>query len=151
MIQLPNGIVLAFGPFNGSTHDSSQAEEIALNDLLRTYCSFSDNTDFLLYGDSGFAVGHNLVTPFRRNRNHTPDEANWNQEMSRSRITVEWGIGSTKKLFQLLANKVSQITNFNLSFIAVLIQRNLRTLLSPVAVYWFNCIFLTNVHTCLNG
>ena len=108
VIQLPNGIILAFGPFNGSQHDSSQAEDMQLNNLLISYCSFED-VDFVLYADSGFAVGRNLITPFRRSANQTVEERNWNREMSRHRITVEWGIGRVKKLFSMMKNKVSTL------------------------------------------
>merc|ERR1711872_387731 len=65
--------------------------------------------------------------------NQTVEERNWNREMSRHRITVEWGLGRVKKLFSMMKNKLS-----------------LKCLLSPVAVYWFNYIFLTNLHTCIN-
>jgi len=132
VIQLPNGIILCFGPFNGSQHDSSQAEAIQIGQLLSTHCSFPDR-DFLLYADSGFAIGQNMITPFRRGRNQTEGEAAWNREMSRHRITVEWGIGRIKNLFQMMTNK-----------------NNLKCLMSPVAVYWFNSVFFTNIHTCIN-
>ena len=69
MLQLPNGVMLSFGPFNGSQHDSSQVSEISLNQLLENYCSFPDK-DFLLYSDSGFAISNNIITPFRRNQNY---------------------------------------------------------------------------------
>jgi len=61
--QLPNGILLSFGPFNGSQHDSSQAEVVAIGSLLATHCAFPDRS-FLLYADSGFAIGEQLITPF---------------------------------------------------------------------------------------
>ena len=57
---------------------SSQAQEIQIDQLLSTNCSFPDK-DFVLYADSGFAVDRNLITPFRRGRNHTDGEAEWNR------------------------------------------------------------------------
>jgi len=132
VIQLANGMLLSFGPFNGSQHDSSQAEAIQIGSLLSTHCSFPDR-DFVLYADSGFAIGQNLITPFRRGRNHSDEEAEWNREMSRHRITVEWGIGRCKNLFQMMNNK-----------------NNLKSLMSPVAIYWFNSILFTNIHSCIN-
>ena len=105
VIQLPNGILLSFGPFNGSQHDSSQAEVTAIGSLLATHCAFPDRS-FVLYADSGFAIGEQLITPFRRRLDHTVEEAAWNSEMSRHRISVEWGIGRCKNLFQMMTNKV---------------------------------------------
>ena len=77
----------------------------------------------MLYADSGFAVGQNMITPFRRRGNQSEGEAEWNRyvsldngpghfhicnssEMSRHRISVEWGIGRCKNLFQMMTNKV---------------------------------------------
>ena len=40
VIQWPCGMILAFGPFDGLSHDSRQAEESCLEDLLLTYCTF---------------------------------------------------------------------------------------------------------------
>jgi len=132
VIQLPNGMLLSFGPFNGSQHDSSQAEVVQIGQLLDTHCSFPDR-NFVLYADSGFAVGQNMITPFRRRGNQSEEEAEWNREMSRHRISVEWGIGRVKNLFQMMTNK-----------------NNLKSLMSPVAVYWFNSILFTNIHSCVN-
>ena len=27
----------------------------------------------------------------------------------------------------------------------------MKALLSPVSIYWFNSVLLTNIHTCMNG
>ena len=78
------------------------------------------------------------------------------REMSRHRISVEWGIGRCKQLFQMMTNKVLELsTDVNwctdISVLAISIfQNNLNCLMSPVAAYWFNSIFFTNLHTCIN-
>ena len=87
---------------------SSQVEELGLNQLLARHCGFPDKK-FVLYGDRGFALSSQIITPFRRGRNFTPAESAWNEDMSRFRICVEWGIGRIKTLFQLLEKKVSRI------------------------------------------
>jgi hypothetical protein len=56
---------------------SSQAEAIQINELLASHCTFPDRS-FVLYADAGFAVGRNLITPFRRTQNQTDQEAAWN-------------------------------------------------------------------------
>ena len=61
---------------------------------------------FVLYSDSGFALDDQLITPFRRTRNHTTDERDWNAVMSGHRIAIEWGFGRCKQLFQMMTNKV---------------------------------------------
>ena len=59
---------------------SSQAEAIQIGELLATHCSFPDR-NFVLYADSGFAMGANLITPFRRGRNQSNQEAEWNRQV----------------------------------------------------------------------
>jgi len=134
VIQLANGILLAFGPFKGSMHDSRQAREMGLANLLREHCSFPGGEKFRLFADKGFALEPQVITPYRRGANRDPQEQRWNRMMSSSRIAVEQGIGRVKTLWHLLK-----------------IQRGMKALMSPVSVYWYTAVFFTNLRTCLDG
>eukprot|EP00092_Neocalanus_flemingeri_P082526 GFUD01103359.1.p1 GENE.GFUD01103359.1~~GFUD01103359.1.p1 ORF type:complete len:413 (-),score=56.89 GFUD01103359.1:81-1319(-) len=129
-----SGLMLGFGPFDGSTHDSLAADIVGLDDLLMEHLSFDDGTHFNLFLDAGYRVGHSMITPYRRRRDMTPDELEWNRRMCRDRVAVEWSIGKIKTLFKMLTYK-----------------KNLKALLSPVATYFFLAMHLTNLHTILYG
>ena len=43
MLQYPNGLMTSYGPFDGSTHDSTAAQMIHLDDLIRRNYSFPGN------------------------------------------------------------------------------------------------------------
>jgi len=133
VIQYPNGLLTSFGPYDGSTHDSTAAQTIDLDGLVSTNYTFPD-VAFCLFGDSGYGITPSIVTPFRRRPGQTPAEAEWNRRMSSYRITVEWGIGRVKTMWKAVTNK-----------------GNLKALLSPVSIYWFNAVLLTNIHCCMNG
>jgi len=133
VLQYANGCMTAFGPFDGSTHDSTAAQMIELDELIRRNYTFED-VAFNVFGDSGYGVTPSILTPFRRGPAQTGDEAEWNRRMSSYRITVEWGIGRVKVLWKAVTNK-----------------GNMKALLSPVSIYWFNAVLLTNIHCCING
>ena len=39
----------------------------------------------------------------------------------------------------------------NIFYFCMFMQGNMKALLSPVSIYWFNAVLLTNIHCCLNG
>jgi len=134
LIELPNGISFAFGPFSGSAHDSSAAQAMELDQYLRSKLTYPD-VQFLGMYDAGFAASDVMITPGRRARARTdPDLAAFNLDFSRVRITNEQGIGKVKSLFAFLG-----------------FHKNLKVLLSPVGVYFFNAVLLTNLHTIFYG
>lgn len=77
-LQLANGVLLAFGPFLGTQPDSVQAREMGLPGLLAQHWVFPGRT-FILYADGGFAIGPQLITPYRRGAGRDPAEQRWNQ------------------------------------------------------------------------
>ena len=132
-IQYPNGLISAFGPFDGNTHDSTAAQIMNLDGLVARHYSFPQ-VSYCLFGDSGYGISPSILTPYRRGPGQTAEEAEWNRIMSSLRISVEWGIGSIKRLWKVLSNK-----------------NCMRTLQTPVGIYWINAVLLTNLHTCMNG
>ena len=45
-IQLPNGILLSFGPFNGNMHDAMMFHLMDLRGLLATHCQVPGKVGF---------------------------------------------------------------------------------------------------------
>jgi len=134
MITTPAGIMVGFGPFNGSTHDSACADIVGLDQLLTQDFSFPDGVPFLIFLDPAFRIGNAMITPIRRRRGMTEEEQEFNRVMCRERIAVEWGFGKLKNIFRMLNNK-----------------QNLKALMSPIAAYFFVCVHLCNLHTILYG
>ena len=93
---MSNGLMLGFGPFDGSTHDSYAADVVGLDQLLIEHLTFADGAQFDLFLDLGYRLGHSMITPFRTRRNMTREEAEWNRRISRRRVVVEWSIGKLK-------------------------------------------------------
>lgn len=131
---VPSGLLFAFGPFGGPTHDSTAANIVGLDLLLEEHYTFPDGTSFNVFLDPAFAVGDHTVTPVRRTRDITEAELAWNRRMCRDRIVVEWGFGKVKNIFRMIDN-----------------EKNMKALMSPVAVYTFLAIHLTNIHSILYG
>ena len=78
----------------GTTHDSLAADIVGLDDLLIEHFSFEDGkispiksekfnlilgTQFNLFLDAGYRVGHSMITPFRVRRDMTQAELEWNR------------------------------------------------------------------------
>ena len=93
MLQYPNGLMTSFGPFDGTTHDSTAAQSILLDELIARNYTFAGGKNlsffkpkhffldraFNIFGDSGYAVTSTLITPFRRGAGQSGDEAEWNR------------------------------------------------------------------------
>ena len=134
VVTASNGLMLCFGPFDGSTHDSLAADIVGLDDLLTEHFSYNDGTQYNLFLDMGYRLGQNMITPFRARRDMTQEERDWNRRMCRQRVSVEWSIGKVKNLWKMLTYK-----------------KNLKALMNPVATYFFLAVHLTNLHSILYG
>jgi len=132
-LMTPSGMLAAFGPFDGSTHDAMAADIVGLDQLIEEHMTHGDN-EYKLFLDAGYPIGRAMITPFRRIRSQSREELEWNRMMCRDRIAVEWGFAKLKNLFKMLTFK-----------------SNLKVRLSPVAMYFFVAVHLMNLHTCLYG
>lgn len=88
---------------------------------------------YLLYGDKGYPLKPNLITPFTVNR-LTPAQQQFNTKMSKLRICVEWEFGEIFEQFAFLDFK-----------------KNQKIFLQPVAKYMKVAAILKNCQTCLYG
>ena len=95
---MSNGLMLGFGPFDGSTHDS-YAADVGLDQLLIEHLTFDHGAQFNLFLDLGYCLGHSMITPFRTRRNMTREEAEWNRRICRRRVVVEWSNWKVEKPF----------------------------------------------------
>jgi len=132
-LQLPNGLHLTFGPFNGFEHDSTSVKLIDLEDKLCDKFRV-DGSDYCVFLDSGYALSARFITPYSRKRVLTPEEKAFNRRMSTLRQPSEWGIGKVKSLFSYLEYK-----------------RNLRILSMPLGMIFLVASHLTNIHTTIYG
>ena len=85
------------------------ADIVGLDDLLIEHFSFEDDgnymsfnlhfiptfdtlgTQFNLFLDAGYRVGHSMITPFRNRRDMTQEEQDWNRYLLSEYISKEWG------------------------------------------------------------
>ena len=89
-IQVPNGIIAhMYGPIEGHRHDSAMLAE---SNILPQLEAFVDETGqpFYLYGDPAYPLRPQLLAPFR-GANVTPEEEEFNKNMSRVRRMGVWG------------------------------------------------------------
>ena len=91
------------------------------------------NQIYALYGDLAYAQNAYVLGGFR-NVGTNSDEATYNRLLSAVRITVEWGFGDLMEQWKFLdfrsAMKIFQC---------------------PVAQYYINAAFLSNLRNCLLG
>jgi len=135
-VELPVGVNIVFGPFNGFEHDSSSVKMIQLEELLTEKFDFSEEggVAYKAFLDSGYALGNTFITPFSRRRQLNEEERRFNREMSRMRQPSEWGIGRVKTLFSFLEFK-----------------KSLRVLAMPLGPMFLIAVHLKNIHGCLYG
>ena len=134
-IMLPCGIIgHLFGPYEGRRHDSTMLYASDILRQIRQHINYNGVVpDFTLFGDKGYPLEPELLTPFRGN-NLTQDELDFNQQMSRARICVEWGFAGVGAQFQLLN-----------------MWRRLKLNLVPIGQYYVVSTLLFNCMACIYG
>ena len=100
-VVLPNGLIgnLA-GPFEGKRHDGTMLNESGLLTNLEQV-AFYNYHPLCLYGDPAYPLRVHLQAPFR-NVELTPEMREFNKEMSRVRVSVEWMFGNITKYFKFV-------------------------------------------------
>ena len=132
-ITAPNGLIVNFfGSLEGSRHDSFLLAQSGVLPLLEQH-SFGPAGEILcIYGDPAYPLSIHLQTGFR-NAVHL-EEQQYNQRMSRVRVSVEWVFGDIIERFRF--------TDF---------KKMMKSGLSPVAKQYAVSALLTNARTCLHG
>ena len=133
-VVAPNGLVPnLYGPVEGKRHDSGMLAESGLLDDLQLH-SFAPNGDPLcIYGDPAYPLRVHLQAGFK-GANLTPQQKEWNKQMSAVRVSVEWIFGDIINYFKFLDFK-----------------KNLQVGLSAVSKMYVVCALLHNARCCLYG
>jgi len=132
-VNAPNGLIAHLhGPIEGRRHDAFM---LGVSDLLPQLERITkpNGDPYVVYGDPAYGISQHIISPFG-GAHVTPLEHQFNTEMSKVRISVEWTFG-----------KISQYFAF-LDF-----HKNQKLFLQPVGKYYAVGSILTNCHTCLYG
>ena len=134
-VILPNGMIAnLYGPVEGRRHDCALLRLSGLIDQFEARPLYTVNGQrFAVYGDPAYPLKEYILCPFK-GANLTPEEGQFNSQMSSVRECVEWGFGKIVQLWAFLDFK-----------------KNLKLLLQPVAKYYILGGLLTNCHTCVYG
>lgn len=124
------------GPWSGRRHDThifNSSELPAALGVLPRMPVAEGGELMALYADPGYALSARLFMPYPDGR-HDAMHSAFNQSMASNRISVEWGYGRTRQLWQAL--------NF---------ATNLQIFKSPIAAMYVCAVLLTNAVTCIEG
>lgn len=96
-LMLPNDIIQnMFGSVIGRRHDEHLLARSKLIQKLQLKFQGLDNPPYL-YGDSGYPLSTSIIILFKGNL--TGRQRRVNKQMSRVRVSVEWGFGKIIQLF----------------------------------------------------
>ena len=134
-VFVPDGyIACLFSPVPSKTHDSRLLRESELLQQLQQFMMPTPATTiYSLYGDLAYPQSVYLLGGFR-NVEFGSDEALYNRLLSSVRITVEWGFGELVYQWKFLDFKQA-----------------MKIFKCPVAQYYVNAAFLSNLRNCLLG
>ena len=79
----PNGLIAHFGPIEGRRLTKPNGKP------------------YVIYGDPAYGVTQNILAPFR-GANLSQEEQEFNREMSKVRVCVEWGFWKNCTIFCIL-------------------------------------------------
>ncbi len=135
-IVTPDGMIAyLYEPFEGKHHDARMLIKSCPINVLHQlmHVSASNGPVDSLYGDLAY---HQPIWLFEGVLNPIRDslEAQFNRQMSRARIAIEWGINDI----------VTQSRHLNF-------KSNMKWLKEPIAVNYMNCAFLCIVRNCIYG
>lgn len=135
-ILCPDGIIINLkGAFPGRRHDSGILRETNIYNQLEQNCIFSNNENYVIYGDQAYGVKQLLLSPFSgQPANLLEHEIAFNNSMKVLRVAVEWG-------FQKLVTQFAFLD----------FKKNQKLLLTDIEALYKCAVILVNCHTCLNG
>ena len=134
-VLIPDGFIAClYGPVPAKTHDARLLCESQLLEQLQTVMPEDGiNPIYALYGDLAYAQSAYVVGGFR-NVDTNSDEAAYNRLLSSVCITVEWGFAELIEHWKFLD-----------------FQSAMKIFQCPVAQYYINAAFLSNIQNCLLG
>ena len=134
-VLTPDGyIACLYGPVPAKTHDARLLHESQLLEQLQTVMPENGNNPiYALYGDLVYAQSAYVLGGFH-NVDTNSDEDAYNRLLSSVHITVEWGFTELVEHWKFL--------DFRLA---------MKIFQCPVAQYYINAAFLSNLRNCLLG
>ena len=102
-----------FGPIEGRRHDAYMLRVSGLTEQLQRFQAPTGEA-CVLYGDPAYGLSRNIISPFRGAQVTNAGQM-FNTQMSKLRVSVEWGFGKICQNFAYLDFK-----------------KNLKVLLQPV-------------------
>ena len=100
-VVIPNGLVSnLFGQYEGNKHDSSMLRHSGLLEQLQQHAQTRNGEPVCLYGAPAYPLRVHLQAPTRGNFNPLQEE--FNSQMSKVRISVEWSVNEIIKYFAFL-------------------------------------------------
>ena len=121
-----------YGPLEGRFHDMTLYGRSGLDDILQEKMIIN-STQYYIYGDPAYVIRPWLQVGFK-GTDLSADRLEFNQRMSRVRMSVEWGFKEIKRYFPRLA-----------------FPRQLKTLEVPVGLLYLVGSLLANFRCCLYG
>ena len=129
-VVTPNSIIAhLFGPVEGRRHDAGVLAESGLLQQLAAHMDDPHGVPYALYGDTPYPLSPYLQKAFQ-GAALTAAQCDFNTRFSNVRIAVEWAFGEISTLWAYIDMKKQQ-----------------KTLLQPVALYYFVATLFTNLHT----
>ncbi|KAF4135561.1 DDE superfamily endonuclease [Phytophthora infestans] len=120
---MANGLIVSMlGPIEERCHDGFILRESEIVDDMANHIGYHN------YGDQGYPLKSWLITPFS-DPQRTVNQRDFNRDLSRVRIAVEWSFGWIWKFFSLITN--------------------MKVLKSPIATLFIIATFLTNCLSCV--
>ena len=135
-VLVPDGyITCLYGPMLVKTHDAKLLRQSNLMEQLHNVMpdNNSNGPIYSLYSDLAYPQSSYLLGGYWNVVNGM-DKANFNRLMSSVRITVEWGHCEIVEQWKFIA-----------------FCQAMRIFQSPVAQYYINAAFLSNLHNCMIG
>ena len=132
---IPDGFIACLhGPVPAKTHDARLLHESQLLEQLQTVMPEDANNPICaLYGDLAYAQSAYVLGGFH-NVDMNLDEASYNRLLSSVHITVEWGFAELVEHWKFLD-----------------FQSAMKIFQCPVAQYYINAAFFSNIQNCLLG
>ena len=127
-VVIPNGLISnVFGPYEGKKHN--MLRHSGLLEQLQQHAQTPNWEPVCSYGDPVYPLRVHLQAPFVGNLN--PFQEEFNSQMSKVRISVEWLFNEIIKYFQFLD-----------------LKKNLKIGLTPVGKMYRVFALLINARTC---
>ena len=97
------------GPYEGTLGDWSMYTISQLGKDIRPTMRLHNGQQPLVYGDPAYFLGPGIIDTYRnlRNRDMTPTEHQFNNHMSRQRMSVELGFGKVLMQWGFLRHKLN--------------------------------------------